>query len=103
MIHVTELAVLLDLPFTVTLRACSLFYRKKVTLKVMRITLIKGFLVGRVRIHLMAGAAAVLRIHQVDAFRIKERDMGAVRIGCVRSRLARPVAPLGLRGAVFVF
>ena len=74
----TELTVLLNLPFAVTLRACFLFYRKKVTLEVMWITLIERFLVGRLGINFVAGAAAILRIHQIDTFRIEQSDMSAV-------------------------
>lgn len=78
MINVTELTVLLNLPFTVTLLAGFLFYRKEVTLEVMRITLIECLLVSRFGIELMAGAAAVLGVHQINTLGIEQGDVGAM-------------------------
>ena len=78
MIHVAKLAVLLDLPFTMTLCACSLVYGEKVALEVIRIRLPKSFPIGRLFINLMTGLTTAFRVHHIDARRIQKRDVGTV-------------------------
>ena len=101
MINVTELAVLLHLPFTMTLLAGFLFYSKEVTLEVMGVTLIECLLIRRFRINFMAGTAAVLRVHQINTLGIEQGDMGAVRIRRV-GPLAGAIAPFGFFRALLV-
>ena len=102
MIYVTQLTILLNLPFTVTLRTSFFFYRIEVALEAMRITVVKSLLIGGFFIDFMAGAATMLRIHQIDALGIQQRDMGAVGISRERSRITRSVSPLCDANACFV-